>query len=408
MLLDDLYKMLFCMKKYGSCYTFGESAGWERDPCCYMVRLFYSQCDGASKLGKQNWKTFLWENVMKEGAYVYLQLFTQEYYHKEGVHSLIYDRGGDRENRFGIRLAVEVDMRQVFRKLLSNFESDEEESEILSPDEVWSRERMLIQYMNLDGESKPVSEPYPTLNSFVGLKKGYPLAVLLDRAVFVYGVPMMARLGDFGFNTNLSDLMWDLNYPEVDFKLLFPTLKQFHSSVHQWKKNWKITKFYSHGTFPTTKKYRLACQSMERQYPDVLKQWLNLRNLYDGRGSDMTRDIDWPLVYCVKNDTIDERLENSPSHFVSACKQACTDFQVTEKLLLSCHNHLEKFWKLQLMLEYMYVNHRDLLTDEMRSAPENYMSDLGIVMKFLSNRSMREIVYPELLPGKLRQPFSAR
>ena len=397
---DGLFGMLFCMENLGSSYAFGNRKGWEKDPCCYLVRLFYRSCMRRVSYDAVDSEPFLWENVLKEGTYVYMQLFTKKYYADRDLLCLAYDRRGDRENRSKYRLPFVLDIGNILGGLCDDDDDFNNEDNLSDIDEVWRYHRYLIREVeDPRNESKP--RTYPSFSTLYSSDNGNPFLTLYERGFLLYSPALMVKLGNFGFTKKLADGLWEQDEPEMDFKLLFSTYDQFFNTLKSMYKNWKIPDFYRTRKWKIGKKHQEIYNSVCREYPNFFRHWLNLRDEYDGKVADFERNFDWPYQFCVENEKIDSFLREGDSSFYKACSHSQKQFVVTRNFLKMSLHHLRNFWKLQLMYEYTHSKNEEGLNSEVREAPRNYMTNLGIEMKRLTKFSMREIVASgERMPGE--------
>ena len=402
-LSDDLFGVLFGMEKRGDEYLFGKKPGWEKDPCCYLVRLLYQTCKSKLTPYDEIFEGLRWEKVMKEGGYVYMQLFTKNYYADPDCLGLAYDRRGDRETRFPQRLAVVLDMGKIHREDLKVEQNLGEERDLSSSDDVWIYHKDLIRFVEDPNGHK--AKWYPGFSSLYSKKNGYPFDALYERGVLVSVVPCMVRLGNFSFGKKLMTMLWNQECPDMDFKVIFSNEYQFENIVKNLYKNWHIKEFYSTGNWKTSGKTGGLYQTMIREYPEFFTQWINLRDEFDNKGPNMDRTFEWGISFCSKNRRMDEHILAGDSSFYKACIMSQTEFVVTKRMLQKTIFHLTEFWKLLLMVEYNYKNHNGEVSAEVREAPKRYMQNLGIEMTMLEGKAMRELLEAGIkMPGERKKP----
>lgn len=396
---DDLLGVLFGMEKSGDEYVFGKKPGWERDPCCYLVRLLYQTCQSKLTPYDERFEGFRWEKVIKEGGYVYMQLFTQKYYADPDCLCLAYDRRGDRETRFPQRLAIVLNMGKILQEDVNIVLNLGEEENLSSSEDVWSYHKEMVRFVEDPTAQNP--KWYPHFSSLYSKKMGHPFDTLYEKGLLVSLVPCMVKLGNFGFGKNLYNMLWVQDYPDMNFKVLFSNEFQFANILKSLYTNWKIKEFYETRKWKRKGKTGALYQSLTHEYPDFFERWLELREEFHNSAPDMDRLFEWPIKFCSNNSKMDDLIGSGDSSFHKACIISELNFVVTRNFLKTSIKHLTQFWKLLLMIEYNYKNHGGEVSEEVREAPKRYMQRLGIEMTNLTGKAMREYVAEGLLmPGE--------
>ena len=396
--------MLFDTKKNFDNYTFGTTKGWNGDPCCFLIRHFYSEMLKIQPKLREDQKVLKWENIMKEGAYVYKILFGHNNYYFHGQHLvLVYDRSGDRENRYLYRIPLKVNMRKVLNKSIYDFRENELEEVILKDEEsLWKRERRYIQYIRKEKQEKN-SVTYPNFTTLLATgSSNHCFFVVFERYFFTEGILMMAKLGDFLPLSSVSSELWNRCNPPVDVRLFFPTEMVFRNYMKQFSKNWDMKKIYnrdySHlqSKQKTSKRAKIA-GVMKEEVGDILERISSLFAMYGNSGRDMNREVNYPLKLFSDSWEIDMLVDTD---FKRACEIVSSQWKITSKFTKKLMEHMTNFWKKQLLLEYSYVKDRDNLTREVREAPGKYMNEIGTEMVNWSPKAIREFIdLREKIPG---------